>query len=103
MPRQEAAMNLFRVAVLAVSVGLISPAAPLTAAEPRHPVFMPAAPGVMVKSQLFYPAGEAMHSQWRAVMTKELVGKGSTQSFYQYYLSIYQLNGNTYKLRYQSP
>jgi len=96
-------MNLVRAVVIAASVAFISSAAPIVAAEPSNAVFVPAPPGVMVKSQLLYPAGEAMHSQWRGVMTKELVGKGSEQSFYQYYLSIYQLQGNSYRLRYQSP
>ena len=96
-------MNLFRAVVIAASVAFISSAVPSVAAEPPHAVFVPAPRGVMVKSQLFYPAGEAMHSQWRGVMTKELVGKGGAPSFYQYYLSIYQLTGNTYRLRYPSP
>jgi len=96
-------MNLFRAGVIAVSIACIFGVLPVSGAEPPHAAFVPVSPGVIVKSQLFYPAGEAMHSQWRAVMSKQLVGKGSTQSFYQYYLSIYQLDGNAYKLRYQSP
>lgn len=96
-------MNFFRAAVIAASVAFISGAAPIVAAEPPHAAMVPAPPGVVIKSQLFYPAGEAMHSQWRGVMSKELVGKGSSQSFYQFYLSIYQLRGMSYRLRYQSP
>ena len=57
----------------------------------------------VVQSQTVYLGGEAMHSQWRGVLTKRLVGTGDGQRFYQWYLSIYQLDGATPRLRYQSP
>lgn len=57
----------------------------------------------VVQSQTVYLAGEAMHSQWRGVLSKRLVGTGNGQRFYQWYLSIYQAEGSTYRLRYQSP
>jgi hypothetical protein len=44
-----------------------------------------------------------MHSQWRAVASKTLVGTGSGTNFYQWYLSIYAIDGTTYHLKYQSP
>ena len=96
-------MAFLRAAVIAALVALISAAANIVAAEPPHPVFVPAPRGVVMKSQLFYPAGEGMQSQWRGVLSREFVGKGSSQPFYQYYLSMYQLDGNTYRLRYRSP
>lgn len=77
-------------------------ATPLRAEEPPHYTFAPKPPGTILQSQVVYLAGQAMHSQWRAVVSKKPVGKGS-QTFYQWYLSIYQIDGTTYHLRYQSP
>ncbi|HET9031016.1 MAG TPA: hypothetical protein VFN49_12655 [Candidatus Aquilonibacter sp.] len=73
------------------------------AEEPPHPSFDPAPPGTVVDSKVVYLAGQAMHSQWRGVVSKKAVGKDSTETFYQWYVSIYQIDGNTYHLRYQSP
>lgn len=44
-----------------------------------------------------------MHSQWRAVASRKLVGSANGNSFYQWYLSIYAIAEATYQLRYQSP
>ena len=74
-----------------------------TAEEPPHPAYVPAPPGTVVQSQLVYLAGQAMHSQWRGIVSKKAVGAGGGETFYQWYVSIYQIDGNTYHLRYESP
>jgi len=76
---------------------------PAGAEEPSHVTFSPAPPGTIAQSQLVYIAGEAMHSQWRAVASKKLVGTGNGMNFYQWYLSMYAIDGTTYRLKYQSP
>jgi len=73
------------------------------AAEPSNYTFSPVPPGTVTQSVLLYMAGQAMSSQWRAVASKKLVGTSSGTKFYQWYLSIYQIDGNVYHLRYQSP
>lgn len=80
-------------------------AAPLRAAEPPHYKFATAPPGSIVQSQLVYLSGEGMQSQWRAVISKQNVGSSGHRSYYQWYVSIYQIDYDTatYHLRYQSP
>jgi len=78
-------------------------ALPGFAEEPPHTTFSPVPPGTVVASKLVYLAGEAMHSQWRAVLSKRRLGAVSGHTAYQWYLSIYAINGETYNLRYQSP
>jgi len=56
-----------------------------------------------VQNHLVYIAGEAMHSQWHAVTSKKQVGTYADKPFYQWYLSIYEIDGSTYELKYQSP
>jgi hypothetical protein len=73
------------------------------AAEPPNTTFSPKPPGTIAQNQLVYLDGEAMHSQWRAVASKKLVGTASNTTFNQWYLSIYAIDGTTYKLKYQSP
>jgi hypothetical protein len=73
------------------------------AEEPAHYSFSPQPPGTILQSQLTYLAGQTMHSQWRGVLSKKLVGTSAGMSFYQWYISIYQINDTTYQLRYQSP
>ena len=85
----------------AVCFGLLL--APLGAEEPAHPAYIPVPPGTVAQNQLFYPAGEAMHGQWRAVASKQTIGQGNGTTFYQWYLSIYAIDGTTYRLKYQSP
>ncbi|MHB8432918.1 MAG: hypothetical protein ACYC8W_07945 [Candidatus Tyrphobacter sp.] len=82
----------------ALAVALLLPAA---AAEPPHYTFSPRPPGQIVQSALFYPAGEGMQSQWRAVASRVHLGG----SAYQWYLSVYAINFDTatYKLQYRSP
>ena len=72
-------------------------------AEPPRYTFSPQPPGVTVQSKLVYLAGEAMHGQWRAVLSKEFLGSGSGKRFYQWYLSIYSIDGAVYRLKYRSP
>jgi hypothetical protein len=97
MVRRHLAGLFFALAGLAGSIP------PVAAEEPPHPTFAPAPPGTVVQSQLVYLAGEAMHSQWRGVLSQKAVGNDGTRTFYQWYLSIYRLEGTTYKLRYRSP
>ena len=73
------------------------------AAEPSNYTFSPVPPGTVTQSVLLYMAGQAMSSQWRAVASKKLVGTSFGTKFYQWYLSIYQIDGDVYHLRYQSP
>ncbi len=82
----------------ALAVALLLPAA---AAEPPHYTFSPGAPGQIVQSLLFYPAGEGMQSQWRAVASRVHLGG----SAYQWYLSVYAIDYDTavYRLKYRSP
>jgi hypothetical protein len=95
-------MNRLRLGVvLALTVALFT--AVVVAQEPPHPAHAPAPPGIVVQSTRVYLAGEAMHSQWRAILSKAPVGKGNGQTFYQWYLSLYAIDGNTYRLKYQSP
>lgn len=74
-----------------------------SADEPPNYTYSPQPPGTIVQSQVFYPAGEAMHSQWRAVLSRKAVGHDEKTTFYQWYLSIYAIDGTVYHLRYQSP
>lgn len=90
-------------ALLASSTFLIAGLLPAAPEEPAHVTFSPAPPGSSVQSQLVYLNGEAMHSQWRAVASKKLVGAANGYSFYQWYLSIYAIDEATYRLKYQSP
>lgn len=73
------------------------------AAEPPHSTFSPHPPGTIVQSRLVYLAGEGMHSQWRAILSKKLLGTGNGMSFYQWFLSFYALDGTVYRLKYRSP
>jgi hypothetical protein len=73
------------------------------AEEPPNPTYAPPAPGTVAQNQLVYLAGQAMHSQWRAVASKKTVGHSGKIVFYQWYLSIYAINNTTYQLKYQSP
>lgn len=76
----------------------------LRAEEPRHVTFSPKPPGTVTQSVLGYLAGQAMHSQWRAVASRTFVAKSGSTTFYQDYLSIYAINGeSTYDLKYRSP
>lgn len=77
--------------------------ASVRAAEPTHYTFSPQPPGTVVQSQLVYLAGEAMHSQWRALLSKELLGSGNGTRFYQWFLSFYAIDDTTYRLKYRSP
>lgn len=87
--------------VFAFAAGLVS--APAASQEPPHYTFSPAPPGTVLQSRLFYLTGQAMHSQWRAVVSKKTVGANGDQAFDQWYLSIYAIDNTTYRLRYQSP
>ena len=90
----------FFVAASIVTLLLVIPAA---AEEPSQTTFAPPPPGAMVQNQLVYLGGEAMHSQWRAVASKKLMGSLAGTIFNQWYLSIYAIDGSTYRLKYRSP
>lgn len=85
----------------AFAAALFALASSARAAEPPHYTFSPRPPGEIVQSLLFYPAGEAMESQWRAVASRVHMGGAA----YQWYLSIYAIDYDTatYRLRYRSP
>ncbi len=91
-------MPLRLTAAMVVSLALLPPA---TGAEPPHYAFSPKPPGEIVQSALFYPTGEGMQSQWRAVASRTHL-EGSA---YQWYLSIYSIDYDTatYHRVYQSP
>jgi hypothetical protein len=95
-------MQRFRLAVLTLAVAFAFSAAAL-ADEPPNYTYSPKPPGTIVQSQVVYLAGQAMHSQWRGVLSKKLVGTSAGMSFYQWYISIYAINDTTYQLKYQSP
>jgi len=82
-----------RLGLAALALALALPAV-VRAEEPPHYTFAPPPPGTIVQSLLVYLAGEAMHSQWRAVLSKVAA---------HWYLSIYAIDETTYRLRYQSP
>ncbi len=87
---------------LALALAVVLPIG-LRAEEPAHYTFSPAPPGIVTQSVVLYMAGQAMHSQWRAVASKKLVGTDGVTKFYQWYISIYQIDNTTYTLRYRSP
>ncbi|HVS47196.1 MAG TPA: hypothetical protein VMS32_11120 [Verrucomicrobiae bacterium] len=94
----------FRLAGLAIGIAalLVLPHS-LRAEEPSHYTFSPNPPGTVTQSVLGYLAGQAMHSQWRAVASRVRRGKSGSTTFYQDYLSIYAIDGATYRLKYRSP
>ena len=73
------------------------------AEEPANYTYSPKPPGTVLQSRIVYLAGEAMHSQWRAVVSRKEVGRNGSNVFYQYYFSLYRIDGNVYRLRYGSP
>jgi hypothetical protein len=64
--------------------------------------FMPAPPGTIVHSQSVSFNGSSS-DRWEAIASKKFVGSGNGQTFYQWYLSVYQLRRGAYRLRYESP
>jgi hypothetical protein len=62
--------------------------------EPTHFSYAPAPPGTIAASRVVYLAGEAMHSQWRAVLSTLHA---------QWYFSLYAIDETTYRLKYRSP
>lgn len=96
-------MQRFCIAAV-ILTAVVAFAATARADEPRKYTYSPQPPGAIVQSQVFYPAGEAMHSQWRAVLSRKALGNDArTRTFYQWYLSIYAIDGTVYRLKYQSP
>jgi hypothetical protein len=94
--------HLIKLGVTAAFAVLLA-VVPAAAEEPPHVTFSPAPPGSVVQSQLVYLSGEAMHTQWRAVASKKLLGSQNATDFYQWYLSIYFIDDTTYRLKYRSP
>ena len=95
-------MNRIHLSIVALCAAAVL-AVSASAQEPPHVTYAPAPPGTIVQNQLVYLGGQAMHSQWRAVASKKLVGSASGTNFYQWYLSMYAIDGSTYRLKYQSP
>jgi hypothetical protein len=95
-------MRRFRLAVATLALALCV-ALTARAAEPPHFTYAPAPPGAIVQSRVVYLAGESMHAQWRAVLSKAEAGRGNGTTFYQWYFSLYAIDGTTYRLKYRSP
>lgn len=95
-------MQRFRLGVFII-VAFVALSATAFGDEPPHFTYSPQPPGTLLQSQVTYLAGQAMHSQWRGVLSKKLVGTSAGMSFYQWYISIYHINDTVYRLRYQSP
>jgi hypothetical protein len=96
-------MHYLRLALATAMLAIAALGPRALAEEPPHYTFDVAAPGSVVQNQLLYLAGDAMHSQWRALLSKKRVGSSGHDVFYQWYLSVYAIDGTTYKLQYQSP
>ncbi len=47
--------------------------------------------------------GTGASDEWRAVVSKKLLGSANGRDFYQWYLLIYHLRRGAYRLRYGSP
>jgi hypothetical protein len=89
---------------VALVAGIALSSAAAREAELARVTYSPVPPGSIVQSRVVYLAGEAMHAQWRAVISKRPVGTmDNGERSYQYYLSLYQIRGSTYRLRFQSP
>ena len=95
-------MQRFRLTALSLAAASAFSATAL-GDEPPNYTYSPKPPGTIVQSQVVYLAGQAMHSQWRGVLSKKLVGTSAGMLFYQWYISIYAINDSTYQLKYQSP
>jgi hypothetical protein len=95
-------MQRFRVGILSLAASFAFTATTL-AEEPPNFTYSPQPPGTIVASQVVYLAGQAMHSQWRGVLSKKFVGQSAGMNFYQWYVSIYAIDDSTYRLKYQSP
>jgi hypothetical protein len=72
-------------------------------AQPLRGALLPLPPGASVQNSAVYLNGQTMNGQWRAIASKKLVGASNGTEFYQWYLSIYALRGEAFRLRYQSP
>jgi hypothetical protein len=96
-------LQKLRLTLAAALLGVLVLAVRAIAEEPPSYTFSPLPPGTVVQNQLLYLAGDAMHSQWRAVASKKLLGTSNGTSFYQWYLSVYAIDDTTYQLKYQSP
>lgn len=95
--------RFFRGYLIAMLLAIAATPAPATAEEPAHVTYVPPPPGTVVTNQLAYLTGEAMHSQWRAVLSRAQAGTWQGAPTYQWYLSMYAIDGDTYRLKYRSP
>lgn len=85
------------------AIGALSFAVVAVAAQSSNLTWMPPVPGTIVQQSPVAFNGEHAASQWRAIVSKQLVGSGNGERFYQWYLSIYVPRQGAYRLRYQSP
>jgi hypothetical protein len=92
-----------RLALATALLGVLALGPRALAEEPPDYTFDKPAPGAVEQNQLLYLNGDAMHSQWRAVLSRVRLGTVGTTDYYQYYLSIYAIDDTTYKLKYRSP
>jgi hypothetical protein len=89
--------------IAAVAGAIVVSWAFATARAPAGVAFAPAPPGTVVQSKDVAFDAAGARDEWRAVVSKKLLGSGGGRSFYQWYLSIYQMRGGGYRLVYQSP
>ena len=92
-----------RLALATALLAVLALAPRALAEEPPDYTFDKPAPGAIVQNRMLYLNGDAMHSQWRAILSRVRVGTDGTTGAYQYYLSIYAIDDTTYKLNYRSP
>ena len=101
--RRQSIARAFAFGALALALA-VAPNARAGADEPPNTTFSPRPPGTVTQSQLVYLAGQAMHSQWRAIASEVSLGPTAAGGeFEQWYLSIYAIDDTTYRLKYQSP
>ena len=83
---------------LALACGSMQPS---RASDDRQ--FFPPPAGSVVERRLVAFNGEGVADRWPAVLSKKRVGSDSGRDFYQWYLSIYELRRDAYRLSYESP
>ena len=91
------------IVALVAALLLVVPAGAQEPSATPHYLFEPAPPGTIMQAQFVDLAGEVMHGQWQAVLSRKQVGNENGQSFYQWYLTIYAVSGSVFRVRYQSP
>jgi len=96
-------MHYPRLALATAFIAAVALSPRALADEPEQYTFNNPAPGAIQQNQMLYLSGDGMHSQWRAILSRDRVGTDGKTNFYQEYLSIYAIDDTTYKLKYRSP